>query len=282
VTAAAKAGFSITPRLITDWVSIGLLDHPEARGLGRGRGKEYTWPREQRSLLLTLLAHHGTVRRPVLCNIPVGIWLLFGDPYVPLHQVRRALGTWGTTYGKVSFTRAKQGAEQTLLQIDHPEATATDRERLRLRLTQAGKTGMVDRADLANLAQRVMDPHGSGIVRGPHGLLDTDASVRLILARIEGFTAIKTAPDDHYYAARRTYLATNPTSAELRAPLEPNPRRADPRTLQTGFEAAVQWHACVDLMTLLGLIQLPRPRRWASSTRRNRYRRAGTTRGTNP
>jgi hypothetical protein len=269
--------------LITDWVSIGLLDHPAARGLGRGRGKEYTWPREQRNLLLTLLAHHGTVRRPALCNIPVGIWFTFGDHYVPLGQVRRAANTWAATYGRVSFTRAKQGAEQALLQIDHPDASATDRERLRRALTQAGKTGRVDRVRLAHLARRVMDPHRSGIARGPHGLLHTDAYVRLTLARTEGLTAINTAPDDHYYAARRTYLATNPTSGELRAPLEPNPRPSDSRTpapQQDGSEAAVN-DACVDLITLLGLIHLPRPRHRPSSPRRDRNRRAGITRGTN-
>jgi hypothetical protein len=284
VAAAARAGHQIKPRLITDWASLGLIDQPEARGRGRGKGKRYTWPREQRDLLLTLLAHHGTVRRPTLCNIPVGIWLTSGDHHVPLRQVRRAANTWAATYGRVSFTRAKKGAEQALLQIDHPDASATEREGLRRALTQAGKTGNVDRVRLAQLARRVMDPHRSGIVRGPHGLLDTDACVRLILARIEGFTAVNTAPDDHYYAARRTYLVTTPTSGELRSPIEPSSRLADSLTLapQTGFEAPDN-NACVDLITLLGLIHLPRPRHRASSPSRDRNRRAGTTpRGTNP
>lgn len=261
VTAAAEANYTIKPRLITDWVSLGLLDRPEGRGRGQGKGRSYTWAHEQRDLLLILLGHHGTVRRPVLCNIPVGVWLMFGDQYVPLRQVRRALATWAATYSKVTFNKAKGGAAHALLQLDHPDALEADQEQLRRLLTQVGRGGSVGRDQLAEAAHKVFDPHRSGIARGPAGLLDAEAYVRIVVARVEGQRAIKTVPDGHYYAARRTYLSTNPVSDELRTRLEPNPRLVDPRVLAPqshGFQAAVQ-NACLDLITLLGLIELEPP-----------------------
>jgi hypothetical protein len=203
--AAAAAGYAIKPRLITDWASIGLLDRPDPRGRGRGRGKSYTWPAAQRGLLLTLLRHHGTVPRPVLCNIPVGVWLIFGDEYVPLRQVRRALGTWGATYAQVSFTRAKQGAEQALLRLDHPAAAQADRDRLRRLLTRLTQGSHVDRRELAEATRRVADPHGNGIVRGVEGLVDAESYIRIIMARAEGNRIIGSATDHNYYAARRIY-----------------------------------------------------------------------------
>jgi hypothetical protein len=259
---AARAGHpEVTRRLITDWVALGLLDKAQARGRGKGKGKDYSWPREQRNLMRTLLVHHGTVRRPILCNVPVGIWLMFGDDYVPLRQVRRALATWAAAYGKVNFTNAKSGAEQALLQLDHPDAADHDRDRLRQLLTQAGKKGSVDLQALTDAARRVVDPHGTGIARGPLGLLNADGYVGIIAARVEGMHAIKTAEDGTYWGARRMYLSTNPTSPELRGVFENQPRIANPRMLgpqALGFEAAVN-NACLDLITLLGINRLNSP-----------------------
>src|SRR5262245_40363698 len=93
--AARDAGFSPTGRLMTDWVSLGLLDQAHRRGLGRGKGTAATWPEEQLRLFLVLLQQRETVKRMIsLCNIPVGIWLWWGDRFVPLGQARRALRTW--------------------------------------------------------------------------------------------------------------------------------------------------------------------------------------------
>src|SRR5438876_822928 len=80
---ARRRGHKVSRRLLTDWVAIGLLDKGTDRGRGRGRGKEYTWPDEQRRLFLVLLDKHGTVKRPVLANIPVALWLFFGDQHAP-------------------------------------------------------------------------------------------------------------------------------------------------------------------------------------------------------
>jgi hypothetical protein len=258
---AAAAGYDVTPRLITDWASLGLLDRPDGRGLGRGRGKHYTWAPQQGNLFLAVLQKHKTVKRPILANIPVGIWLLFSDEYVPLRQVRRAVKTWVNAYGTVSFARAKTGAQQTLLQLHHPDSSDEDREQLRRLLTQAGRTGAVDINELRNATSRVLDPHGSGVVRGPPGLLTTDAYVQIITTRIEGVQSLDTAPDDEYYHARNMYRSTNPTSDQLRAPIEPISTPLTARKLApagSGLQAAVN-NACLDLITLLGTIRLMPP-----------------------
>lgn len=258
---AADAGHQATQRLITDWVSLGLLDRPDGRGLGRGRGKRYTWPPQQGQLFLAVLEKHKTVKRPVLANIPVGIWLLFSDGYVPLRQVRRAVNTWANAYGTVSFARAKAGAEQTLLQLYHPDSEAEDREQLRRLLTQIGRTGTADTNELRYATSRVLDPRRSGVVRGPLGLLTTDAYLQILATRIEGLRSLGTALDDEYYGARNVYLSTNPISDQLRAPIEPISTPLTARKLApagSGLQAAVN-SACLDLITLLGTIRLMPP-----------------------
>jgi len=258
---AAAAGYDVTPRLITDWVSLGLLDRPDGRGLGRGRGKHYTWAPQQGNLFLAVLQKHKTVKRPILANIPVGIWLLSSDESVPLRQVRRAVKTWVNAYGTVSFARAKTEAQQTLLQLHHPDSSEADREQLRRLLTQAGRTGAVDINKLRNATSRVLDPHGSGVVRGPLGLLTTDAYVQIITTRIEGLRSLDTAPDDEYDGARNMYCSTNPISDQLRAPIEPISTPLTARKLPpagSGLQAAFN-NACLDLITLLGTIRLMPP-----------------------
>ena len=110
----------VSQRLITDWVSKGLLDRPTVRGLGRGKGTVAAWPESQHRLFLVLLEKRREVKRTAtLCNIPVSVWLLWGDEYVRLRQVRRALNTWVDTHGTSNHTKAKFAAEQTLVQLDH-------------------------------------------------------------------------------------------------------------------------------------------------------------------
>ena len=79
--AAKEGGFDITARMIDDWVSIGLLDRPIKKGLGRGKGLLATWSENQRELLLTLLRKRREIKKLLtpLFHIPVWIWLEYGD-----------------------------------------------------------------------------------------------------------------------------------------------------------------------------------------------------------
>ena len=89
LAAARSRGFTPSKRLLSDWVSLGLLDRPLRKGLGRGRGSTATWPAEQRELFLQLLAKRATVRQIApLCNIPVWLWLYYGycvSPQLPVN-----------------------------------------------------------------------------------------------------------------------------------------------------------------------------------------------------
>jgi hypothetical protein len=85
----------VTGRLITDWIELGLLDHPHKRGKGRGAGSSPgTWSSNQKDLFLSVWRKRPGTPVAVLCNIPVYLWVFWGDEHVPLRQVRRAMATW--------------------------------------------------------------------------------------------------------------------------------------------------------------------------------------------
>lgn len=100
IAAAVASGHSATDRLFTDWQAAGLLDHPTKRGLGRGKGITALWPESQFRLWLLLLdKRRQTSQIPNLCNVPVALWLFFGDSYATLDQVKRSMRTWAQRYG---------------------------------------------------------------------------------------------------------------------------------------------------------------------------------------
>jgi hypothetical protein len=98
VQAAQEAGFGgVSERLVTDWASLGLLDHPNRlrREKGSGRGAYYAWPDTQVDLFLSLLQKRPSVKRVAeLCVLPVAVWIYWGEAWIGLPQARRALRTW--------------------------------------------------------------------------------------------------------------------------------------------------------------------------------------------
>src|SRR5438067_1709419 len=130
-SAARDRGFDPSERLIKDWVGLGLLDLADKRSRGRGRGIERTWPQSQNELLLLLLAKRRDVKQIVtLCNIPVSIWLWWGDDYVPARQALRALSTWAGAKATTSWRRAQWTARQLVDHYAGTVATAAQRKEL--------------------------------------------------------------------------------------------------------------------------------------------------------
>jgi hypothetical protein len=254
---AARKGSPVSARLITDWVEKGLLDRPDVRGLGRGRGTIATWPEEQLQLFLLLLSKRPEIKRTAtLCNIPVALWLIYGDRYAPLRQVRRALATWGAAYTTVKHGRAERTSLELLDQVAHPDAEESDRLRFELLITRAAQTGDLDREQFARVAARVVDPHQTGIARGPFGMLDTDALIRTLDLRLTGLANLD-APDETYEQARLLYSSAGAADARVRDPqaaqaafIEPT---LSPRITKSSLDAAVN-EACLDLITTLGLM----------------------------
>ncbi len=256
---AEAAGYAVTARLITDWVSLGLLDRPTRRPQGRGRGSAKAfYPGNQRKLFVALLHHRKTVRNiSILAKIPVAIWVYYGDDYVSLEQAKRALRTWLGDY-RASHERAEWSAREILGQLDTPEATPKARRNLRRRLAHIAYTGELDLAALEDAASAVFEPRISPIRRaiGPPGAFITvDVVITLIQARL---TAAKLVVDDRVTDAqlqqarqaqtveRADYDLLQPQFAD-----QAGPALADVFKPVT-FEDKVNT-SCVDLLTMIGL-----------------------------
>jgi hypothetical protein len=257
IKGAERTGFSATPRMVQDWVELGLLGQPERHGLGRGKGVSATWSENQRGLFLTLLDHRQRVGRvAVLANIPVWTWLYFGDSYVELRQVRRALKTWSEPNMRLSITAARQAARQLLEDVNHPKARRHDRKVL---LDVAADmffhgSERLNKGALVLLVRRVMDPKGRGVARTLGAMEYTpEAIVDLLRVRLKALEALEDgAVDDSLFhwarftnavsRARYQWLIAQRTTAGGTV--------AEARVPTMG---AIAPRACLDLVTLLGL-----------------------------
>lgn len=251
----APDGWKITPRLIADWVAIGLLDKGTPRGRGQGKGKKYLWPENQAQLLRLLLDKREEAKRSTLCNIPVALWLNWGDAYAPLRQIRRALRTWAQGWATVSGGRADQAAREVLEQFDHPDAKPQDREKVSQLVAKAAYTGEFDDGIIAKALACVADPNGTGLVRGPLGLGSTTDYVQMVLARLHAVGQLEQAPSEMFLKARDAYRMIGPLAHPASTKLEVEGNLISPKELgakQATLEEATN-RACIDLITLLGL-----------------------------
>lgn len=256
ISAAAKAGHEIKPRLITDWASLGLLDQPDARGLGRGKGKSYTWPAEQAGLLTTLLnKRREGVGRIALLNLPVATWLIWGDRYTPLRQARRALATWAKSNLQVGPEKVGRTLRETLKRLDHPDATDPDRRHLRKLLEKVAFGQPYDRAELVERIRRVMDPNRSGLVRGlPEGTtLTPERYAETVESRLIGSRHAERDDlnEQAWIEARHVYLTQGPVAPFLDELRRPNSTGILAPNAHARFEYAVNG-ACSHLVQILG------------------------------
>ena len=264
--AAQAAGFSPSARLLTDWVSLGLLDHATRRGLGRGRGSQATWTKQQLNLFIALLEKRPTVAHIApLCNIPVFLWLWFGDEFVQTRQARRALMSWGGANLHSSSWRAARAAAVNLAgQFAHPDADPQALERFITAIARATYGAPFDAEAVLAAFQEVFDPHGENRSIGPPQVtFRPEYFVALVKARLAALDALRTGTVvDHafewsrseYQASRREYEQLIPRIAE------------DPEAVQIFFRKApsgvvipdttlddIANHACADVLTLIGI-----------------------------
>ena len=204
VADAAAAGYQATARLIRDWTQHGLLDYPHKRPAGKGHGSAPAlYPASQRMLLLTLLHHRPGKSVSSLARIPVGIWMYWGEEYVPLRQAHRALMRFlgdpqaGRRYvrdaGRASKDRARAVARALLGQLDNPRATPRARRELLEVLTEAAYTGRPDFPLLERAVSAVFDAGTTQIRRAighPAAPVTTEALIGVIKARLAAVTAL--------------------------------------------------------------------------------------------
>jgi hypothetical protein len=260
VDIAARFELEASTRLITDWVSLGLIDRPTRRGLGRGKGVLAVWPAAQAELLVDLLIlrqQFGVKHVALLANLPVLGWL-DERPHVPLRQVRRALATWCGQHRRtrgVSRDTARRAASQLVKSLEHPHASAGDRAELRRVLEAAMRSQTFDRETFSDAVRRVFDPHGEHWAFGPREApITTEAVVRITEARFAALNALEELSDREYEDARLIYVTTRTGYARDYPSFSSDAHRIG--AFEEPTLSNVLNNACRDLLTILGMGRL--------------------------
>ncbi len=262
VTDAAVSGHTVTARLVRDWTEAGLLDYPRHRPSGKGHGSRQSLYSElQRKLFLTLL-HHRAAGNGIasLARIPVGIWMYWGDDFVPVRQVRRAMLTW-IGDPRASMRKARDTAKEVARQLDNPAATPAARRELREALADIAYTGRADFGRLERAVAAVFDAgYGtlSRAVGDPGAPVMTASVIDALKARLTAVDQVIQGKltDEDYYAARRRHLAAYTEYASRQqyfarsAPAD-NPGMYEPVTAEAALNAC-----CGHLLTTIGLSAL--------------------------
>jgi hypothetical protein len=249
---ALAAGFSVSGHLIDDWASKGLLAKPERPGRGRGRGRDATWSGYQLMLFLSLLPQRQKgAHIAAIANIPVWFWLVFGEPYASLAQVRSALKTWAAGDKGVGNGTAHRAARQIVAQFAHPRAGGK-RELVAL-LERGIVTQRIDRDELELGIRNVLDREGTGKPQGPTGAqIRSDHYVMLIEARLDALRRVDEIPDSEFDFARFVYRITRPEYAARQPSFAQDRRLGRLYEPSSGEEMANR--ACPDLLASLGLV----------------------------
>lgn len=255
--AGRRCGAQPTRRMVQDWVELGLLDQPQRHGRGRARGVSATWSPQQLRLFETLLDKRTTVKHVApLCNVPVWLWLYFGDDFVPLRQVRRALVTWQGRTINTSWQAAKRAAAQ-LLDLAAVRARRSDMRLLVERTASLIRRSprQFDERDETELREILAGMHGAGrsaIVRTLGGMeFEPDAYLTLLKARLGAAGALQddSIDDALFHWARFSNVMTKAEYQTHLARMTGRPGAAF-ATVPSG-EGTLS-RACLDLVTLLG------------------------------
>jgi hypothetical protein len=260
---ARQNNLSATRRLIVDWVGLGLLDQPERRGLGRGKGSIALWSETQAALFIDLLALRQRPQDPVkhvagLANLPVSGWLwAYGG--VPLRQVRRALRTWCGRHRSRKTAHAgatRRVAREITKQLDNPQATQQDRQALRQLLEKTMREDTFDVERVQAAVERVFDPHGAGRTLGPPlAPVTVESAVRLLHGHAIGFLQLDTFSDQEFEDARLIYRQSRRNYARDWSTLTYDPMGSPLAFPEPTPEELING-SCRELILLLGMGRL--------------------------
>ncbi|MBR7828874.1 hypothetical protein KDK95_21370 [Actinospica sp. MGRD01-02] len=249
------------PRLIRDWTQAGLLDYPTRRPAGKGHGSlPALYAEEQRKLFLTLLHHRPTTRIRGLAKIPVGLWLYFGDSYVPLRQARLAMTTW-LGDSRTSLRGARETAQEMLLSLDNPAASEAARRHLRTVISDSAYTGKVDFRELEAATRAVFEPGHHRVRRAvghPAAPLLVDSVIQSIKARVHAVKKLNAGEisDEQFNLARHTHLVSFADYIVLQPFLAAQAPATNPDMYEPATAEATLNRACGDLLTSLGLVSM--------------------------
>ena len=242
----------VSARIVRRWVQAGLIDAPSRRGLGRGRGIEATWSGRQRRLFLELIrSQQRGASIPSLCNMPVWLWVWWGDPYVPLRQVRRALDTWAEARTNPTWSDALSVARAVVGKL---AIAGTKRSVLRLfRQAIADQAaGAFDRDALRDAAKDAIEGEARRR-RGPIGAqLDASRYADLVAMRFEALDHRADLSDDVFESARMLLHDAKADYDRKRPAFEADPDLG-PFFAETTTSDEINL-ACLDLVTALGAV----------------------------
>lgn len=192
-----------TARLLTDWVQLGLIGAPSRQALGRGKGSSRgTWSQNQKDLFLTVWTKRKEAPIRDLCNIPVYLWVWWGDQYAALSQVKRSMATWCSRQ-EASEEAAYTVADKLLTDLGQTKLPGAVRDLLAQALR--GKRPDIDqlRASLSRVVERTVDVAVGSVMPIDMG---ADKLVELLVARMEAIEHLRTVPDATWEWARFTQL----------------------------------------------------------------------------
>lgn len=253
IDAARAAGHHLNEKLVDRWVGAGLLDQAHARSRGRGRGVARWWPESQCRLFLSLLDKHRTARDlTALANLPVIVWAIWGEEFVPLRQVRRALETYARIDPRRKPFRGQAWARRLVTKIARPGTSGHQRDALADALLRALRAGRPDDPELARRFEDVVGPADLA------AQADGPRIMSLIEAQWAGRARFAEFTDGHYQWARAFFLYSQEDYSRTRPFLAADPRFGrlhQPFTFQT-----IANEACHSIMLILGLSMiLPEP-----------------------
>ena len=263
---AAAAGYGASARLVRDWTAKGLLDAPQRRPSGRGKGsRPALYSPSQRMLFLTLLHHRQQASIPGLARIPVALWLYFPTASVPSTQAQRSFTTW-VADPRSSLSEARRLAAETTSQLTSPKASVSSRRTLEAFLANIAYRGKLDNeAALRNAIRDVFEPDFGCISRSlghPSAPLSTDAVVDIIRAKIEGMRLVSGELISAADFERAGHLQRETTAEYVR---DHPSMAAEPwgQPVALYEVPSVQWlveQSCSQLLTIIGMRSLSRTR----------------------
>ena len=257
--ALARGYRDVSKWLVYDWSHTGLLDRPSRYSPGR-RGRPDAFPASQRDLFFTLLEQRQRRTKQIvgLYNVPVFVWLWWGDDYVPLRQTRRAMSTWGCSCLSPSLVADRRSARQFLRQMDLPQYARGRKvlretlENVTLEISAGKPPDQVDWLDIEAKLCKVWNKGGTPEPRGPAGAPVTpNAAISLIRVRYTALVDLGKYDDCLFEWARWFHRETSADYARHANEFSKDPEFGHLHRNASTAEHHVN-HACVDLLTALG------------------------------
>ncbi|HXY42994.1 MAG TPA: hypothetical protein VEH29_02295 [Acidimicrobiales bacterium] len=253
---ASDLGFRSTKRMIYDWVSLGLLDHPARRTRGSGGSEKALWNLQQRMVFRVLVAHRPHVKSiSQLAQFPIAFWLHNGDEYVPTRQAVLAVRTWAGRRSNPSWQAARASARWILALLDQPDADPRARRKL-VELVARGAHGeAVDRDELLDAIWGVFDQPDEGRVLGVPPLASTPEQIAAFVeARLAGLRVARRVTEEQLKTVWWANQAARPGwEAERPAAADQVTREAERGLFEEETTEVIVNTAVGTVLTLLGL-----------------------------